>query len=156
VNKFSSVFKFEIFTAGESSSNQQYEKTYWLSTHFQVFWHQAKTLCSSYGLEFVSVDSIKESNHFLGLCEQNIGLFDLWTHIGGLTTVGGSRTEWYWVESGKKLNFNLKFGAGQPDNAGGDEMCLSLGRAPGNFFYNDIPCYGVHAYKFICQSKSYF
>jgi hypothetical protein len=137
-------------------SNQQYEKTYWLSSHYKVHWNQAKTLCNSYGLEFVSVDSLDESDHLRELCKENIGLFDSWTHIGGLTTVKRSKTEWYWVESGKKLNFVLEFLPGQPDCSSNIEMCLSLGKSGGKFLYNDFPCYGYHAYKFICQSKSYF
>jgi hypothetical protein len=142
-----------MFAVGESNCEQEYEKTYWLSTHFEAHWIEAKMICSNFGLEFVSIDSINESNHLLGLCDQNISLFDIWTHIGGITTVAGSKTEWYWVESGKKVNFNLKFDKGQPDNKNGIENCLSIGKAPGNFYYNDIPCSGGAAFKFICQSK---
>lgn len=101
----------------------------------------------------MSLDSLQETNHLLKICDQNIHLFDIWTHIGGLTTVGASKTDWYWVESGKKANFQFNFAPDQPDNAGGNEMCLSLGKQPGNFFFNDISCYGVHQYKFICQTK---
>lgn len=107
-------------------------------------------------MEFVSLESLQESNHLLKICQQNSQLFDGWTYIGGLTTVGGSRTEWYWVDNGKKLSFELNFAAGQPDNAGNNELCLSIGNlgiATGNFFFNDNPCYGWRPYRFICQTK---
>lgn len=87
--------------------------------------------------------------------DQNIHLFDQWTHVGGLTTVPKSKDHWYWMTSGNKVNYSLKFGSGQPDNAGGNEMCLSIGKQPGNFFFNDVNCYGMHQFKFICQTLQF-
>lgn len=131
-------------------------KTFWISTHFQAYWDQAKTICSSYGMEFLSLESLQEADGLLSLCHKKNALFDQWTHIGGVTTVPKSKTEWYWVETGKKVNFTLKFGSGQPDNAGGKEWCLSLGKQPSNsFFFNDINCYGMHQFKFICQVREF-
>lgn len=106
-------------------------------------------------MEFLSLESLKESDNLLQFCAKNPALFDQWTHIGGLTTVPKSQTEWYWVETGKKVDFGLKFGAGQPDNAGGNEFCLSLGKLPGNFIFNDINCFGMHQFKFICQTREF-
>lgn len=69
--------------------------------------------------------------------------------IGGLTTIG--KTDRYWVNSGKKFCFDLKWLSNQPDNMEGKEMCLSIGNQSGNFYFNDISCSGSQFYNFICQ-----
>lgn len=154
LNCFDSKNRIFVLSVREGPSHIRYGKNYWISSNFQASWDQAKTLCKSYGLEFLSVDSWEESNHLLWLSCQKKDLFDKWTHIGGITSHPRSKTEWYWIESGEKLNFGLKWGAGQPDLFIPSELCLSLGKEHDNFFYNDIACYGYPA-KFICQSKTF-
>lgn len=116
-------------------------------------------ICHSYGMEFLSLDSGQEAEKFLKLCESNKNLFDKWTHIGGITKVALSTTEWFWVETGKKVNFQLSFMPGEPNDGGGtgvNEMCLSFTfNDDGKLLFNDIKCYeyGIHSYKFVCQTK---
>lgn len=118
-------------------------------------------ICHSYGMEFLSLDSGQEAEKFLQLCASNINLFDEWTNIGGLTKVAKSTTEWFWVATGEKLNFNLNFMPGEPNDGGGtgvNEMCLSFKFSDaGKALFNDIKCYqyGIHSYKFVCQTKVY-
>lgn len=144
-----------LLIEGTDENGSSYGKTYWISTHFMAFWDQANDICHSNGMEFLSLETLQESNNLLSLCDQNIHLFDQWTHVGGLTTVPKSKDHWYWMTSGNKVNYSLKFGIGQPDNAGGNEMCLSIGKQPGNFFFNDVNCYGMHQFKFICQTLQF-
>ena len=83
--------------------------------------------------------------------KKNVDLFDQWIHIGGLTTVGKSIDQWYWVNSGNQVNFPLSFNPGQPDNAFGKEFCLTLGVFSNNeSYFNDIRC-NERELKFICQ-----
>lgn len=132
-----------------------YGKTYWISTHFKAYWVQANDICHTNGMEFLSLETRQEANHLLSLCDQFIHLMEEWTHIGGITKVAKSLDQWYWIVSGNKVNYRLKFGAGQPDNVGGKELCLSIGNQAGNFFFNDLNCYDQHQFKFICQSRTY-
>lgn len=129
-----------------------YGKNYWISTHFKASWDQANNICHSRGMEFLSLETLEEANQFFKLCEENASLFDKFTHIGALTTVAKSKTDWYWVNSGQKINYVLNFLPNQPDNANNNEMCLSIGMPPKNYSFNDIPCSGTQ-YKFICQSR---
>lgn len=110
-------------------------------------------------MEFVSLETLKEADYLLVLCDINIQLFDKWTHIGGISTVPFSKVDWYWINSGNKVNYSLKFATGEPNNGNGgsSEMCLSINKGPGsaNFAFNDITCYNMHQYAFICQTKSF-
>lgn len=113
------------------------------------------TICKSFKLEFLSLDSEAEARHFFTVFLDNSQLFDIATHIGAVTPIMKSLTDWYWVENTEKVNFTLSFGAGQPDNYGGNEACLVLGFTGGSYFFNDLKCYENHMYKFVCQSITY-
>lgn len=103
-------------------------------------------------MDVLSLETAAEADMFLGLCQANASFFEQWTHVGGITLAGKNRSTWYWVNSGKRIHYDLKFGHGQPDNAGNNEYCLSIGKGPDNIFYfNDITCYAIYEFKFICQ-----
>lgn len=101
----------------------------------------------------MSLDTQVEAENFYNLCAPQRHLFDKYTHIGGLVTVARSKTDWFWVNSGNKVEINLTFPWLEPNNWGGNQMCLSLDKQPGSFMYNDIDCYGHFQEKFICQSS---
>lgn len=143
-----------IFTEGSDDDGSTFKKTYWVSTHFKGFWNEALNICHSFGMQFASLETSKEAKNFLQLCDKKNNLCEHDIHIGGLTTVGKSRTDWYWVDSGNKVTYDLKFGANEPNNAHGNEMCLALIVNSENVVFNDVPCYGETSFKFICQSKS--
>lgn len=107
-------------------------------------------------MEFVSLETLREANHFSQLCEPNAQLIERWTFVGGIATVAKSKTSWYWVNSGNRIDYDLKFAPGQPDNANNNEMCLSIGFVSGNaslnLIFNDLPCSTVVT-RFICQTK---
>lgn len=56
------------------------------------------------------------------------------------------------MNSGKKIDYELKFGAGEPNNYDGKEFCLSLVRMNGGeyFHYNDYDCSDTTG-RFVCQ-----
>lgn len=102
-------------------------------------------------MEVLSLESSDEQTLFLNMCDKNIQLFEDLTHVGAYNVVGKSTDKWYWVNSGKRVDFPLKFTAGQPDFAGNNEYCLAMGKRPKDFYFNDITCFGYYELKFICQ-----
>lgn len=122
-----------------------------MSSHFRVEWHQAMSLCSAFGMELVSIDSRNEFDHFENLCRTNEHLFGNFFHIGGLVKVAKSTTEWYWTNSGQKINFDLTFAPGEPNNAGGNQMCMCLTKHLPHFLFDDIQCLGANPERFVCQ-----
>lgn len=101
-------------------------------------------------MELVSLDSREEANRFLRLARRKASWFELFTHVGAITLEGGNRYEYFWVNSGNRINYPLRFAPGQPDNFWGNEHCLGLIKYGDEFFFNDFPCAEKKA-KFICQ-----
>jgi Lectin C-type domain len=141
-----------FFAEGINSNNVAYEKDFYISTRFKAFWIQSKTICQSYGMEFVSLDSKLEEDSLLSFSRQKISLLDDQNHIGALTNVGASKTEWYWVATEAKLNFALNFRGGEPNNSFNDEYCLAISKLGSEALINDVPCNSYSA-KFMCQVK---
>ena len=103
-------------------------------------------------MDVLSLDSESEANYFLNLLNKKASWFDQYTHVGGMTLKGGSRSEWYWVNSGARINYPIKWGKGEPDNDSG-EYCLSIVKSGNNFYFNDIMCEKGSNLKFICQRE---
>lgn len=115
-------------------------------------WDQALAICSSYGMELMSIETKEEEDNFNTICNPQLHLFGQYNHIGGLTTVGGTKDDWYWIHSGEKIQFPLAWPPGEP-NFANSQKCLALHKTTGRFMYNDIDCYGRHQEKFVCQAK---
>jgi hypothetical protein len=143
-------------TDGVTADDVPYEKTFWYPSHFKATWVEAKTICNSFGMDFLTLSSLDESKHFLKLYEEYVNLFDLYTHIGAAATVAKSTTDWYWVENREKVNFTMRFLPGTPDNAGGNEMCLTLTHVGGYNYFNDLKCYETYILRFICETVKFF
>lgn len=143
------------FTGGRDASGAGYEKTFWYPSHYRGTWIEAKTMCKHFKMELISLDSEAEANYFLNLFSQTPGLFDKWTHIGAVTSLSKSKSEWYWAENAKKANFTLKFLSGQPDNYGGEEQCLAITLSNGVYGFNDLKCYQANINRFLCQTKAF-
>lgn len=144
---------FEPAHSSAEDPQGTYEKVYYLSRHFQALWTNTRAACVAYGMDTLSLETLEEANHFLALCQQNAGFFDQWTHVGAIALAAKSTNFWYWVNSGKRITYPMKFLPGQPDNAGGRELCLSIGKDPSGFRFNDLNCYGNHDFKFVCQKS---
>lgn len=107
-------------------------------------------------MEFVTLETEAELKEFLDICKRNAGLFEDWTHVGALTLEGKSIDKWYWVTSGRRVDYKIPFSNGQPDFSDGVELCLSLGKKSTNdFFFNDIYCTAgpkdFRDFKFVCE-----
>lgn len=102
-------------------------------------------------MEVLSLETLEEATKFLQLCLKNDKLFEQYTHVGGLTTVGKSLDKWYWANSGKLIDYALKFLPGQPDFYGYNEYCLGISKSADAFSFIDVACFGTYELKFICQ-----
>lgn len=143
------------FLEGTTACGNSYGKTYYVSQVFKTFWIHTRAICQSYGMEIVSLETLNEANSFFTLCDKNIGLFEEFTHVGGFTSVGKSLDKWYWVNSGRRIDFPLKFAPNQPDFAGNAEFCMSVVKRPGGFVFSDVYCTTYYENKFICQKTDF-
>jgi hypothetical protein len=105
-------------------------------------------------MDVVSVDSLDESYAFFNSLQSHAYLFDNYAHVGAITLQSRSRDQWYWVDSGNRITYLIKWEPGFPNSAA--EYCLSVKKKPTNeFVYDDIPCFGSFEVKFIYQSVDY-
>lgn len=107
-------------------------------------------------MEILSIETKAEADNIINVLK-NSTLLDgeIIFHVGGISLTPRSTSDWYWVNSGKKLDFTLKFVPGQPDFAHGIENCLSINKYGNEFGFNDIPCFGHWDRKFICQRDDF-
>lgn len=84
------------------------------------------------------------------MCNNNASKLTKWLHVGGYTLIGGSPTDWYWVTTGERVAYAMKWNPSEPNNMNGVEQCLSLENYMYGYNYNDIDCYG-HSDQFICE-----
>jgi len=103
-------------------------------------------------MEILTFESLNEAKSFMELCESPAAQsqFGLANHIGALSTNPGTKTFWYWVTNGKRIDFEMIFEAGEPDNANNNEACLVVLNRNGTCTFADIGCTNSD-YKFICQ-----
>lgn len=126
-------------------------KLYFVPRIVKTQWIHARSVCRAYGLEFASLSTPEEADAFLKYAEENYELLDLYVLLGAYTAVASSTEDYYWVNSGKHLNYPLRFPPGEPNFLGQREFCLSLMKnATNQFNFNDLDC-SENAYKFICQ-----
>ncbi|KAG4074000.1 hypothetical protein HA402_014205 [Bradysia odoriphaga] len=132
-----------------------YAKTYYLSTAYKYKWYEAKMFCEINGMEFLTLETLDESDKFMQMFNLNPTVISDWVYIGGVTILPKSLDHWYWLDLGKPLSFQPKFAPGEPSGShisGNTEYCLSVGKVSGQSYYNDIRCDGL-AYNFLCQTR---
>ena len=112
-----------------------------------MFWIDAYVLCRTFSMDLVELPTEAEANYLLSLLTQQ-DLKDAF-HIGG-TYVGLGLNEFYWMTTGQRINYTMKYAPGQPDNSHGIEKYLSIIEQPGSYMFNDIDN-GINKWKFICQ-----
>lgn len=119
-----------------------------------MFWQEAISFCQGFGMQFATIETADEQTYFFEMMKQNIALLEAnGPHIGALTTVSKSTTDWYWVETGNNVSFKLNFLPNEP--SGGIEYCLGV-RQPsaGQIGFNDTPCFSLQA-AVLCQTLNY-
>jgi hypothetical protein len=126
-------------------------KNYYVPKFYLATSLVAKLTCNLYDLELAAIETVYELDAVKKMCLANPKTFTQWTHVDGITLVGGSTTEWY-LSSGKKIPFSIPWRAGDPEFHGGRQWCLAIGELPnGQFGFVDIDCTQHNEHKFICQ-----
>lgn len=117
-----------------------------------VSWINAFERCKAFDMDLVELPTAAESDLFLTLCtEQQIPLKELDFHVGG-SYHGVGLNEFYWMTTGKRVNYTLKWGSGEP-NSPNKETCLAITKNKGIFLFNDIDCI-LSPCNFICQRNT--
>ena len=92
-------------------------------------------------MDILSLDSEDEANFFLDRIKLHAGSTHANTHVGAMAYVVGSRTEWYWITSGNKINYPIKWGTGEPSGTNVQSVCLVVRKQAGNnFFFAAVWC----------------
>lgn len=110
-------------------------------------------------MEFVSMESLAEMNFVLDALRHAVASDARRRehfHIGAATNVLGSRTFWNWINTGNRVNYDLRFCSSQPGNELGDENCLVVD-VDANFCLSDAPCHSniFNEQQFICQTRNF-
>lgn len=113
---------------------------------------RARGICQSYGLEILSLDSKKEHDEFLKQAvKSGSPIVGEWFATGGIATKTLSVSDWYWMNSGEHIDYNLKWAGGEPNGA--SERCLWLRKVGNDFSFYDVGCEEGSNQSFICQTK---
>lgn len=143
-----------ILVSKNATTGKTSTKTYYLanSIFFKTDWVGAYNFCKDNGMELVALSTENEANNLLSLCSANAANFQgLSPFIGAITPTAGSTTDWFWYESGEKINYALIWQSRQPDNALGVENCLQIGiSSSGKWGFGDSNCYQTTS-TFMCQ-----
>ena len=110
---------FFLAVAAVNYTTKYYTSKKWTS------WSVSRSLCTQHDMDFINFDSLLESNHYLTFPAAHtwMGITDSWVE-GSFWKYNGFRT----VQ--KSL---LRWGSGEPNNAGGIEDCVEVG-------FNDVDC----------------
>lgn len=149
------IVKCWNFTNFLTEISNYHVKNYYIPRYFKTSWTNSRSLCQSFGMDFVSLETENEANEFLNICKSKANLFQTGAFIGAISLEGASRSQWYWLNSGNRITYPIPFGPGKPNNVEGRAFCLELWKySASNFLFVDAFCSGYES-QFICQETSY-
>ncbi|XP_058463979.1 clotting factor G beta subunit-like [Malaya genurostris] len=133
---------------GNPISKIKAKKQYFVHNNKEVTFLEAWRLCQAVGHQLATITSEEDS----ALIEQAIAKSSNkkgpW-YIAG--TDLGNEGQFVWISTNKPVGYltgYFNYSPGQPDNAGGNENCLEIGRW-GGVVWNDVPCDWKQRY--ICE-----
>lgn len=125
-------------------------KVFYIPRFLRSRWSGARSICKTYGMDIATFETSKQMIAVSEMCTKNSEKITTGAaHVGATTLTGGSKTDWYWVTTGEKISYSIKWLPFEPNNVGGAEQCLLIGGE--EFLYNDINCNGPNEYQFICE-----
>lgn len=131
---------------GNYNSSTERSKEYFYSGDVHASWQKAAELCELFGMKFIKFDDAKEENNFREKFSTFFNGREFFVLVSANTSESGSTTNWNWI-SGDKINFDIKWGEGQPN---ADEECLSFDEAD-PLLYHDVNC--EDKYPFLCHQE---
>lgn len=152
-------YKTLVFSGGFTEEGSEYQKTYFFSRYSSGSWADSRSFCHSYGLEFLTMDTLAEGRAVLTMADNNSILrtfTSVWLNIDGIALTLKSPTNWYWTNSGKKISYPIPWRPDAPNNHGGSEYCLTIGRylTTGKFGFDDALCNNND--RISCQRIDFF
>ena len=145
------MISFISSSDGLDEKSSEYKKSYYIPRYFRSSWVNSRSICIAYGFDIASFETQQEANAVVNLCKKQPNLLEYFTYIGAIKISNQQSNGWYWVNSGKKLSFEIP--EENLDFAGREEWCLALGPA-NNFLLNDVHCNG-YEFKFLCQKVEF-
>lgn len=144
-----------IFTDGIDQLGARYHKIYFLSTHMKASWINAQSFCHSLNMELASFETKDEADWFSDIFRASRQDVEPgFCYIGGIRIFNDaelSKENWYWVNSGRKINYGLTWAPQEPS---GTQWCLCLSKNTAKTVeYFDIHCHNRDE-NFICQKNS--
>uniref|UniRef100_A0A904MW32 C-type lectin domain-containing protein n=1 Tax=Culex quinquefasciatus TaxID=7176 RepID=A0A904MW32_CULQU len=127
------------------------KKQYFVHNNKEVTFLEAWRLCQSYGHRLATVTSEEDNELLEKAIAKSSNPKGPW-YIGG--TDLGSEGNFLWISTNTPVGYlsgYLNYSPGQPDNAGGNENCLEIGRW-GGVVWNDVPC--DWRQRYICEYVS--
>ena len=124
-------------------------KTYYATRNVQLSWANAFSFCKANGMNLVELHSEQEVNQFLTMCSDNS--LDYFLHVGGSAEGMTDRLDFYWMTTGERISYSLKYHPAGKNNAGGKERCLSVAKQPNKYTFNDVDCWQHFIWSFVCQ-----
>ncbi|XP_053682963.1 perlucin-like [Sabethes cyaneus] len=124
------------------------KKQYFVHNNQEVTFLEAWRRCLSVGHQLATITSEKDSQLIEQAIAKSSNTKGPW-YIAG--TDLGSEGHFVWISTNKPVGYltgYLNYSPGQPDNAGGNENCLEIGRW-GGVVWNDVPCEWKQRY--ICE-----
>ncbi|KAL7041039.1 hypothetical protein ACKWTF_000594 [Chironomus riparius] len=143
------------YFGGKDKCGNYYQKLYYYPRYLITTWMEARSFCKSYDMALATFRTLEEALSAINMVEKNIDLGtrdNLWVFIDGTTLTPRSPTDWYWTDTGDKIDFLMPWLPTQPDTNSYREFFLSIGRhkKTQRVGFNDIP--GTNFYNtFLCQ-----
>ena len=113
---------------------------------------QAFVTCRSFDMDLVELPTKAEHDHFLAMCQEQAHQFVGTSYSVGASYVGAGLNDFYWMTTGERVDYSLKWAPTEPNNINGNDKYLNVRKYPGKFLFNDVNLSYIHNY--ICQNLS--
>ncbi|XP_062543869.1 clotting factor G beta subunit-like [Armigeres subalbatus] len=137
----------------DSRPQTNFKKQYFVHNNKEVTFLEAWRQCQSVGHRLATITSEEDSRLLEQAIAKSTNTKGPW-YIGG--TDLGNEGHFIWISTNKPIGYisgYFNYSPGQPDNAGGNEHCLEIGRW-GGVVWNDVPC--EWRQRYICEYVSQY
>lgn len=147
---------FKKIGSHSSGCPKTIEKSYFIPRFFTADWYEALTICKEYGMKLATAENNEQSDALARMLDPHKADASVGFHVGGLTLAIAYPTEFYWLDSGNRIEYDLHWHTNQPDGNTvgtlGRERCLGITKFP-FMAYNDINCNSYTKDSFVCEKS---